>query len=143
MPARDLSLAVVGIAFPNRDGSNRQFEVAMCTPGEPVTLLPEPTNKADPAAIAVLSARGIQIGYLTADRCVWIGGKLRQGQEIRAIFQQGSPSGAVIRANLDGEDPALPPAPAVRPELAGRRGGEAQADPDSGFWPDELPEDDL
>ena len=143
MPARDLSLAVVGTAFPNRDGGNRQFEVAMCTPGEDVTLVPEPTNKADPAAIAVFSARGIQIGYLTADRCVWIGGKIRQGQEIRAIFQQGSPQGAVIRANLDGEDPALPPVLAAGPERAAPRGAEAQAEPDSGFWPDDLPSDDF
>ena len=140
MARRDLS-PVVGVAYANSDGSNRQFEVAMCTPGEPVALVPEPTNKADPAAVAVYSARGVQIGYLSADRCVWIGGKLRQGQEIRAIFQEGSTRGAVIRVNLEGKDPALP--------AAGRRAADASAeepafgaDPDSGFWPDEIPPDD-
>jgi hypothetical protein len=141
MPNRDLSLAVVGTAFPNKDGSNRQFEVAMCTPGEPVALVPEPTNKADPAAIAVYSTRGIQIGYLSADRCVWIGGKIRQGQEIRAIFQSGSPQGAVIRANLDGADPLLPAT--VAAASPSRTGVPVQADPDSGFWPDEVPTDDF
>ena len=139
MPGRELSLAVVGIAFPNKDGGNRQFEVAMCRPGELVALVPEPTNKADPAAVAVYSARGIQIGYLSAERCVWIGARIRQGQDIKAIFQQGSSRGAVIRANLDGKDPTLP---AIRtrspsdPEPAG-------ADPDAGFWPDEIPPDDF
>lgn len=142
MPNRDLSLAVVGIAYPNRDGSNRQFEVAMCTPGEPVTLVPEPTNKADPAAIAVYSARGIQIGYLSADRCVWIGGRMRQGQDIRAIFQEGSHTGAVIRANLDGTDPTLP-GPNRRAQPDDARSAAGQADPESGFWPDDIPPDDF
>jgi hypothetical protein len=141
MPGRDLSLAVVGIAYANKDGSNRQFEVAMCTPGEPVTLVPEPGNRADPAAIAVFSARGIQIGYLSADRCVWIGGKIRQGQEIRAIFQHGSPQGAVIRANLDGVDPTLPSG--RKAEADDRGSAAAGGDADSGFWPDELPPDDV
>ena len=138
MPGRELSLAVVGIAFPNKDGGNRQFEVAMCRPGEPVSLVPEPTNKADPAAIAVYSARGIQIGYLSAERCVWIGSKIRQGQDVRAIFQEGSSRGAVIRANLDGKDPVLPPeAPPSTARLF------ANADPEAGFWPDEIPPDDA
>ncbi|WP_145118935.1 HIRAN domain-containing protein [Sphingomonas panaciterrae] len=34
----------------------------MCEPGEPVHLVPKPTNEHDPAAVAVFSARGIQIG---------------------------------------------------------------------------------
>ena len=140
MPSRDLSLAVVGMAFPNKDGGNRQFEVAMCTPGEPVKLVPEPTNKADPAAVAVYSARNVQIGYLTAERCVWIGGKLRQGQDIRAIFQEGSNKGAVIRVNLDGNQPALPLARPAAPTSDDHPA--RQPDPASGFWPDEIPPDD-
>ena len=141
MPGRELSLAVVGIAFPNKDGGNRQFEVAMCRPGEPVALVPEPTNKADPAAVAVYSARGIQIGYLSAERCVWIGARIRQGQDIRAVFQEGSSRGAVIRANLDGEDPTLPARPARSRPAA--EPGHPVADPDAGFWPDEIPPDDF
>lgn len=141
MAQRDLSLVVVGVAYPNRDGGNRQFEVAMCTPGEPVTLVPEPTNKADPAAVAVYSCRGVQIGYLSAERCVWIGAKLRQGQEIKAIFQEGSSRRAVIRVNLEGHDPALPPArcgEALPISGASTMGGRS----DSGFWPDGIPPDD-
>ena len=139
MPGRELSLAVVGNAFPNKDGGNRQFEVAMCRPGESVALVPEPTNQADPSAVAVYSARGIQIGYLSAERSVWIGARIRQGQDIKAIFQQGSSRGAVIRANLDGKDPTLP---AIRTRSPS--GSEpAAADPDAGFWPDEIPPDDF
>jgi len=134
MARRDLSLAVVGVAYANSDGSNRQFEVAMCTPGEPVALVPEPTNKADPGAVAVYSARGLQIGYLSADRCVWIGGKLRQGQEIKAIFQQGGSTQAVIRINLDGEAPSLPTAALPDP-------APPSVETDSGFWPDDIPDD--
>ncbi|WP_165356529.1 HIRAN domain-containing protein [Sphingosinicella sp. BN140058] len=132
MAQRDLSLIIVGVAYPNRDGGNRQFEVAMCTPGEPVTLVPEPTNKADPAAVAVYSCRGVQIGYLSAERCVWIGGKLRQGQEMKAIFQEGSSRRAVIRLNLDGHDPALP---LVRSGAAMPAADVSTmaSDPDSGF----------
>ena len=64
-----MSLAVVGVGFANRDGSNRQFAIAECDPGEPVELRPEPKNKADERAVAVWSARGVQMGYLTAERC--------------------------------------------------------------------------
>jgi hypothetical protein len=46
----ELSLAVVGIDFPNPDKSrsNRRFEIALCRPGDPVELRPEPKNPADP-----------------------------------------------------------------------------------------------
>lgn len=141
MPTRDLSLAVVGVAYANKDGSNRQFEVAMCTPGEPVSLVLEPNNKADPSAIAVYSARGVQIGYLSADRCVWIGGKMRQGQDVKAIFQAGSNRGAIIRVNLAGADPTLPKSAPQPPQRGTTRGD--GADPESGFWPDEIPQDDF
>ncbi|WP_375293501.1 hypothetical protein [Novosphingobium sp. G106] len=35
----------------------------------------------------MVSARGIQIGYLSAERCGWIGAKLRYGEDLRAVFQ--------------------------------------------------------
>ncbi|WP_157218379.1 HIRAN domain-containing protein [Flavisphingomonas formosensis] len=110
--SRQLSLAVVGADHPNRDKSNRRFEILLCLPGEPVRLMPEPRNPVDPHAMAVFSARGIQIGYLTAERAPWIGGMVRNGREIRAIFQQATAGGAIIRAAFDGLEPVLPPAPA-------------------------------
>ncbi|WP_409592301.1 HIRAN domain-containing protein [Sphingobium sp.] len=60
-----MSLAVVGVQFPNRDGSDRCFEILLCPPGEPVELRLEPHNKHDPLAIAVYSARAVQTGYLS------------------------------------------------------------------------------
>ena len=66
MDRRELSLAVVGISHPNANGSNRRFEAMLCVPGESVELRPEPKNKHDSNAVAVFSARGVQIGYLTA-----------------------------------------------------------------------------
>lgn len=130
MPITQLSLAVVGADYPNKRGPGRRFEIQICRPGEPVALVPEPKNPADPRAVAVFSARGVQLGYLTAERCGWIGGMLANGREIQAIFQKATNSGAVIRIAFDGETPALPVERAVE-EAA-----------DDGFWPDFIPPDD-
>ncbi|MFV3517306.1 HIRAN domain-containing protein, partial [Mycobacterium tuberculosis] len=65
---QELTLAVVGIDFPNTDGSNRRSEAMMTLPGESVELVPEPKNKHDSNAIAVISPRGIQLGYVNAER---------------------------------------------------------------------------
>ena len=126
---RQLSLAVVGAAYPNRKGPGRRFELAMCQPGDPVELIPEPKNPADPLAVAVFSNRGVQIGYLTAERCGWIGSMIRNGSDITAIFQSQTQNGAIIRVGFDGEEPILPPA---RPKIE-------QADDD--FWPDYITPD--
>ena len=124
---------VVGAAHPNRNGSNRRFEILLCPPGEPVVLTPEPKNPVDPRAVAVFSARGVQIGYLTAERAAWIGGMIRQGVPVEATFQQATATGAVIRVGIDGAVPTLPPqrGPAAPTEEGG-----------DGFWPDYLPPDD-
>jgi len=131
MSRPDMSVAVVGALHSNADGSNRQFEIAMCSPGEPVRLVPEPRNKFDPSAVTVFSARGLQIGYVSAERCAWIGSKINQGEDIRAIFQHPTSTGAVIRISFSGEDPVLPP---ERPKPA-----KPPADDD--FWPDYIPPD--
>lgn len=135
---RQMSLFVVGAAFPNRDGSNRRFEIMLCTPGEPVTLRREPKNPADGNAVAVLSARGIQIGYLAAERAQWFAAKLDQGKPIRAIFQEQTTHGAAIRVDLDGDEPVLPPAKADNDPA---RPARQKAAGDDGFWPDEVWDD--
>jgi hypothetical protein len=135
---RQLSLAVVGVDFPNRKPRTRgliprRFEIAACRPGEPVLLEREPDNPADPRAVMVFSERRIQLGYLTAERCGWIGGMIAQGREIRAVFQCATDGGALIRVTLDGSEPQLPTA------------AESTAPPaedDFGFYPDYLPPDD-
>lgn len=105
---RELSLAVVGLDYPNRDRSNRRFEMALCAPGEPVYLVREPKNRVDPRAVAVVSVRGIQLGYLTAERCGWIGGRLLAGEDYEAFFQEPTRSAAIIRVRFGGGRPTLP-----------------------------------
>ncbi|WP_164521761.1 HIRAN domain-containing protein [Sphingomonas sp. ABOLE] len=105
-----MSLSVVGADYANKRGPTRRFEIAMCIPGEPTELRPEPGNPADPQAVAVYSARGIQIGYLTAERAPWIGSMIRNGREMAAIFQAPTPYGALVRLAFDGDRPELPPA---------------------------------
>jgi hypothetical protein len=124
MPLPPLSLAVVGADYPNKGKSPaRRFELAICQRGECVELRPEPKNLADEYAVAVYSCRGIQIGYLSAERAPRIGQIIRQGVEVRAVLQEHTPFGAVIRAAFNGGDPELPP---LR---------ESQPEPD--WWPDE------
>lgn len=107
---QELSLAVVGLDFPNADKSrsNRRFEVALCCPGDPVELRPEPKNPADPRAVAVYSERGVQMGYLSAERCGLIGKRLNAGDEYRALFQEADRFKAVIRVRFGGGEPTLP-----------------------------------
>jgi hypothetical protein len=106
-PLPSMSLAVVGVQYPNADGSNRLFEIALCVPGEVVELRPEPKNKHDERAVAVFSCRGQQIGYLTAERCGRIGRLIQRGHEVRALFQAQAQHGAWIRVAFDGEVPLL------------------------------------
>lgn len=131
---QQLSLHVVGADHPNADGGNRRFEILLCAPGEPIELVPEPKNPVDPNAIAIFSVRRIKIGYLTADRAPWIGGMLRNGREIRAVFQEVTRPGAAIRIGFDGEAPVLP--------RFDQKQRVVQAAEDIDFWPDELPTDD-
>lgn len=101
-----MSLAVVGGLHLNNDGSNRLFEIALCLPGEPVSLVCEPRNLVDPNAVAVFSVRGAQLGYLPAERSGWIGARISQGEDFRAIFQQASSGVAVIQVSFSGAPPA-------------------------------------
>jgi hypothetical protein len=73
---QELTLAVVGIDFPNADGSNRRSEAMMTLPGAPIGLVPEPKNRHDPNAIAVFSPQGVQIGYLNAERAPYVGARI-------------------------------------------------------------------
>ena len=126
-----LSLAVVGADHPNKRGPGRRFEIAMCEPGEPVELRPEPKNPFDPNAIAVYSMRGIQIGYIRAERAPMMNTAMRR-TPVRAIFQQTEQWGATIRAHLDGSEPILPTAADHHHSDWPPPGSE-----DADWWPDE------
>lgn len=126
-PLAAITLAVVGAPFPNKDGSDRRFEIRLCRPGEPIELRPEPKNRKDPRAIAVFSERGVQIGYLSAERAGRIGGIIRSGLELQAVFQEETAFGAWIRVAFDGAAPVLPAPRAIPPR-----------EPDDGWFPDEI-----
>lgn len=111
----DFSLPACGELFDNEDGTSRQLELAVCSPGEMVDLVREPENPHDPMAVAVVSARGVRLGYLRRDRAIWIGSKLDRGYDVRAIVERvkglhlpGSPLGLVIRVNMEGDEPEVP-----------------------------------
>jgi hypothetical protein len=121
MMLRPRSLAVVGADHPNKKGPARRFEIAVCVPGESVRLEREPKNPADPHAVAVLSARDVQLGYLRAEQAPWIGGMLINGREVQAVFQRAAQFGCWIRAGFDGEVPSVegltePPTPSTDPD---------------------------
>lgn len=106
-PLVPMSLAVVGADFDNADGSNRRFEIALCRSGEPVELRPEPRNPVDSNAVAVFSCRGTQLGYVRAERAPRISQLIREGRELRAVFQRRAGFGAWVRIAFDGEEPVL------------------------------------
>lgn len=111
----DFSLPGCGETFDNEDGSSRQEELARCAPGDAVDLVREPENPHDHMAVAIVTARGIRIGYLRRDRAVWIGSKIDRGYPVNAIIERirgahlpGAPLGVVLRINMEGEEPELP-----------------------------------
>lgn len=130
MPITTLSLLVKGADHRNKRGPSRRFDIAMCRPGDAVRLELEPKNPADPDAVMIISAREVQLGYVAAERAPWIAAMIRAGREIRAIFQEATLAGAVIRVTIDGSDPVLP-ASTSRPDPPD----------DSGFFPDYIPPD--
>lgn len=135
--SRVFSVRCVGAQYPNADKSNRQFFIMLCKPGEPVDLVLEPKNPADPNAIAVF-AQGGQMGYINADRAAWLAGIIRQGREVTGIFQAAFDKGCYIRIGLDGAVPDLPPEPEDQTEPQ-----QEYIDPDyNDFYPDYIPPDD-
>lgn len=136
-----VSLAIVGADHLNKDKSNRRTEILWSTPGEEVHLVPEPKNPVDPQAVAVFSARGVQIGYVKAVQAQLIRSYLARGRITSAIFQHPINDGAVIRVGLDGELPTLPEVTSTEPQVSRPRPRHVPEDHD-GFWPDYIPPDD-
>lgn len=144
----ELTIAVVGIGYANRDGTDRRFAIAMLDPGTPVMLQLEPRNRHDKNAIAVIAPCGTCIGYLPAERAPWVGGKIRDSLEVNAIYQETNGTAAFIRVRIGGGEPTLPgggagegggTATAPRREASASvfrtRRHQPRLDPD-GFYPD-------
>ncbi len=127
----ELTLSVVGIDFPNADKSksNRRMEMLLCQPGEPVDLRREPKNPHDANAVAVFSLRGVQMGYLSAERAPLIGRRMQQEEHV-AVFQALTGSMGYVRIRFGGGAPTLPePGESPPPSRS------APYDPDV-FYPD-------
>ena len=110
----DFSLPGCGEWFDNEDGSSRQVELARCEVGEPVMLVREPENPHDHLAVAIVTMRGVRVGYLRRDRAAWIAPKVDRGYPVRAIIERirgidlpTATLGIVIRLNMDGAEPEL------------------------------------
>ena len=119
----DFSLPACGECFDNDDGTSRQEELARCTPGDWLQLVREPDNPHDHMAVAIVTTRGVRVGYLRRDRAVWIGSKLARGYDVRAIVERvkgadlpGSALGLVMRVSMSppSEDAEVPELPARR-----------------------------
>jgi len=115
LPPAELSLTVIGATRENsrRTTGDQQMEILLCQPGERVTLELSLAKEQDQGAITVFSSRGVQIGYLVADRARIIRRAWSDARDVRAVFQQRTVSGAAIRVAFD-RDPELP---APRPPL--------------------------
>ncbi|WP_235535063.1 HIRAN domain-containing protein [Sphingomonas sp. Leaf339] len=124
-----MTLSIAGLDFPNTDGGNRRSEAMMTLPGDPVTLMTEPRNRHDRNAVAIVAASGMKLGYVSAERAPYIGGRIHRGEEVVAIFQGMHGGGAYIRVRFGGGQPTLPPAAA--PSYSSTR------DETDGFYPDE------
>ena len=94
----ELTTSIVGIDFPNEDKSksNRRMECMLCAPGDLVELRSEPKNPYDENAIAIWSERGVQLGYVSAERAPLIGKRMKE-DDATAVFQAMHGNGAYIR----------------------------------------------
>jgi hypothetical protein len=111
----DFSLAAVGCWYENDDGSSRQDELRQCVPGEWLEFIREPDNPHDHLAVAIVTGRGVKVGYLGRDRAGWIAPKIDRGYLVHAIVERvkgihlnGATLGLVMRINMEGEEPELP-----------------------------------
>lgn len=131
----ELTLAVVGVRYPNADKSNRRFEVELCAPGDAIELRPEPKHKLDRRAIGMWRVGGGQMGYITAERAGLIGQRL-QAEPVVAVFQGFDGVAAYIRVRFGGGAPhTLPPPPAkVGDRESGQGGDDFFPDPDGPDW---------
>ncbi|RMB53864.1 HIRAN domain-containing protein [Sphingomonas sp. PP-CE-3A-406] len=131
----ELTLSVVGIDFPSADRSksNRRMELLLCAPGEPVDLRREPKNPHDANAVAVFSARGIQMGYISAERAPLIGRRMQQEEHV-AVFQALTGSMGYVRIRFGGGAPSLPDV--VAGEIGARSRGRAAPFDSDAFYPD-------
>lgn len=114
----DFSLPACGEVHANNDGTCRQCELALCRPGDRLRLVREPKNIHDRNAIAIVTERGVRVGYLSRRYASVWASKIDRGAAPRVIVERikgvglpGAMLGLVMRVNLEGEEPELPSDP--------------------------------
>ncbi len=137
----ELTTSIVGIDFPNEDKSksNRRMECMLCAPGDLVDLRPEPKNPYDENAIAIWSDRGVQLGYVSAERAPLIGKRMKEDEAV-AVFQAMHGNGAYIRIRFGSGVPTLPDPVPDAPKPAQPRPMRSAARPaydPHAFYPDD------
>jgi hypothetical protein len=92
---------IAGVTHRNADGTDRQKVVALLNPRDRLQLQPEPTNRYDPNAIAVVHEKYGMAGYLTQNVAAQLNRDFRKAtwialvREIRSAHGDG-PLGVVI-----------------------------------------------
>lgn len=79
------NLAIAGVSYTNEDGSSRQAAALALSPGEKLTLAPEPGNRFDPNAVRVCNARGTQLGYVPRHAASEISELISRGHQLQAV----------------------------------------------------------
>ena len=103
-----MNTKIVGVTFPNPDGSSRQqilkrMRRAECE-YEAVYLEPEPDNPHDKNAVKVLNIKGEQMGYLSSDLAADILKMLSEGKEFSAVitsFTGGEKDKPIVGCNIE------------------------------------------
>jgi len=72
----------------NADGSSRQGELRRCAPGDPIILKREPQNDFDANAVAVMSERGVCIGYVCREEAEKLAAAIDRGGSHRAQIHE-------------------------------------------------------
>ena len=76
--------SVVGIAFKNPDGTDRQKIISKCKKEEPLMLTREPNEKYDKNAICVFRETDEQLGYVDNEQAKELGDHIDKGGEVQA-----------------------------------------------------------
>lgn len=87
---------VYGVSHNNPDGSSRQQALIKCSPGEMLTIEPEPHNIADRSALALMRNNGCQVGYVNANLSKEFASKLCNGWEIVPFVKRVTGGGSYI-----------------------------------------------
>lgn len=83
---RTYEIELKGEYYENADGSSRQEEIARCRKGDKVFLKHRPRNEHSSTAIAVLSERSVQIGFVAQEQSIWLLKYVNEDRVTRSVI---------------------------------------------------------